>query len=161
MNHSNKWAWLAGIIDGDGSIKVGRTHQRGYTGYQLSVSICQRGEARIRQLHAIVGCGTVVPSDRQRAYWQWSVNGHDALNILRHVQSHLIWKTDECDIALQWPVGLGVPTVPGRRGWVSLPSWMHQARFWIYLRLRFLHRPQSNLGLDAESESPSAALGGI
>ena len=77
------WAWAAGFIEGEGSIRhTGKSSQR--------VECGQKHKEPLERLHALFG-GTLrlQTSGRTSPLWMWSVNGGQARYVIQGVYSLL------------------------------------------------------------------------
>lgn len=95
---STQAAYLAGLIDGEGSIVVMRRLPGGRATYR--VNVCSTTEAAVQWCLASVGTGTIVRSKRQAKahhlptlYWQcYSWN---AIEVLRQCEPYMVIKRDK------------------------------------------------------------------
>lgn len=84
-NQSNKWAWIAGLLEGEGCFSLHQRKERRNT-KSCAIHCEMTDEDVIRKLHLLSGVGTVNfrPSRKNRKpTWIWSVQKKvDILEIL-------------------------------------------------------------------------------
>jgi LAGLIDADG endonuclease len=97
-------AYLAGFLDGDGSIifQLVRRHDYAY-GYQIRASVCfyqhTRGKAGLEWLKQQLGCGYI--RDRAGAMSDYTIVGWSAVKrVLELVQPFVVFKREHVDRAL-------------------------------------------------------------
>jgi len=95
-----EWTYLAGIIDGEGSISCPEYKT-------LYLAIVNTDRKLIDWLLETLG-GTVFTTKHQGTRWKdgyrWSLFGLDAQRILRKVEPYLIIKKERARLALQLPI---------------------------------------------------------
>jgi len=101
-------AWLAGIVDGEGSIVVA---YRGSSRIGMSLSVANTDQALIDKCHQIAECGSIsdaAPRDATRKkQWQWQVHCHQAKGIINRILPYMV-ETDKrrrAALALEFPCG--------------------------------------------------------
>ena len=100
-------AWLAGFIDGEGTISVVRRAPRkgAREGYDLAVHVGNTNQDSVEYAAAVGGTqvrGAVktLPSGRKWYYVRWC--GKSALGILQAIQPFLVAKHEQCDLAIEF-----------------------------------------------------------
>ena len=103
-----KWAWLAGLIDGDGSITVYYAGKK----WQICLSIDNTDRALLEEVARITGYGKIRPLTRRKPdkyeivhkkrRYRWRVDSIGALeSILSKVYPYLVAKKRRCELALK------------------------------------------------------------
>jgi len=108
MRQALNWAYLAGLIDGEGSlgIYISRSPSRKNAAViaRLKIGMCE--EDLIRWLHKVTGNGTVttwtVKKGTSRPVWVISWNGYSAESVLRQCGPYLRLKRKQAALVLQW-----------------------------------------------------------
>ena len=93
------YAWLAGIIDGEGSIFISNTRVpgniRGFQ-YRAQMSVCNTNEELIMQVHKIANVGSIHRSREVRKDWRdkfyFNINANGMRDLLPRVIPYLILK---------------------------------------------------------------------
>lgn len=98
MNH----AYTAGLIDGEGTIGIGRTQADTYA-IRVAVGMTDVATSIIRMLEKTYG-GRINPmkpdNERCRPKLRWAVEGDEAATVLELVLPHLILKREQAKLAL-------------------------------------------------------------
>ena len=98
--------WLAGVIDTEGYITVGRRlwPANGQAYYTLTVAVGNTNLDLLDRVQAVAGCGTIRPISRRRQgtkpAWVWRAYGQDAVTIIRAVKGSLVVKGAQARLAL-------------------------------------------------------------
>ena len=112
------WAYLAGLVDADGTIAVNRWIDKRYQRHRytarLSVANCDKDI--MDWLAARLG-GSVCLSNKNapkhhRPLWRWSVCGMQAKPLLEKLLPHLKIKQKRAELALQFIATIGVAGGP-------------------------------------------------
>ncbi len=97
-----KYAYLAGFIDGDGSIMaIIERHKEKRFGWRVRIvlKITQKHQEDIAFLPVLTGCGTICKNGKT---WDWKTrNQTDIAHILSRVQPYARVKRRQVDLALQ------------------------------------------------------------
>ncbi len=100
--------WCAGIIDGEGCIRI-QTHASRYgVGYApwfgLTIGVKMIHKPTIERLQSVFAVGVIRPENRknQRTMWIWRVGGQQAIRVLSLVLPYLVTKHDEAQIGIQF-----------------------------------------------------------
>ena len=100
-------AWLAGIIDGEGSIfvmKQKRKDRERDTNYILRVTVQSTDKFMCPKIHSLVG-GPVIWEQRDKREnckntYKWQCNGKKAAKFLKAIRPYLVVKADQADVAI-------------------------------------------------------------
>lgn len=100
-------AWAAGIIDGEGCLRIKKQHSpthRLNPWYGMALRVKMIHAPAIRRLHEIFGVGSVRPEPRtnKRTLWVWEVSTDQAAMVLRKIRPYLIVKAAEADLLLEF-----------------------------------------------------------
>lgn len=93
-------AYIAGLVDGEGSIAGHKQMRRGgRPSYRLSVSIVNTDEAVIKWIGEVTGLGCIseTHSERHRSVWRWCVCQHDGVKFLNIIRPFLRIKGGQAD----------------------------------------------------------------
>ena len=111
--------YLAGLVDGEGSIGITSAFQRGKSrsrSHTLRVSITNTSETLIAWLSDTIGGGLRLKRDSRKANWKpgydWMLYAAQAEQVLLAVLPYLVIKRDQARIALEF-------RAVGRGGWVG------------------------------------------
>ena len=111
MSTPLQWAWLAGLIDGEGCIVINRQRAEGRKdlrtdSFRLFLQVTMGDRRALDHCRKIAGCGSVQPHNvsnkKANAAWCWMTSAKDAEYVLRNVLKHLIIKQDEALVALDF-----------------------------------------------------------
>ena len=109
----NKYVYLAGLVDGDGSIFIDR-HSRKNTGWcNVIISVTNTDYTLIKWLSENFGGNIVSQRNRKREWYIWRVANEPAFNIIRKIYPYLISKKKQAEIAIEfWSKKIDLRTVP-------------------------------------------------
>jgi hypothetical protein len=98
-------AYLAGFIDGEGCIQIGRNLPRGKSknlSYYLAVSVSNTNEAIINYLQSTFGgaVGNMKRKVNHRPCQNWIIRGHRARALLEMILPYLRQKKTEAELAI-------------------------------------------------------------
>ncbi len=103
------WAWLAGIIDGEGAIFLSdyKDPRRGYYGDKLLLAVQMTHEETIRKIQQITNVGQIheylpMSSSNRRISYRWSCYEQQAAAILRLCFPWLVTKRKHAEVALRF-----------------------------------------------------------
>jgi len=111
MGHKEKWAWLGGLIDGEGCIVINRQYASTRRdlrtdSFRLYVQVTMGDIKALQMCRKIAGCGSIqnhtVTNPRANAAFCWMVTAREAESLLRKLLPYLIVKQDEAIVALQF-----------------------------------------------------------
>lgn len=100
-------AYLAGIVDGEGSVTV--FHQANTGGFQLRVSICSTSRSFIEWLSEKLGKNIFTDTHKYRKgskvkdLYQVNTHGNEAQDLLRQLLPYMIIKKNHALISLEFP----------------------------------------------------------
>lgn len=110
-------AYLAGLIDGEGSIMI--NPRRNTITTRLVVTNTHRGV--LHWLPEVTGLGKVQAhrpeGDRHRATWMWVVNGDGALSLLTQIEPFMRIKRPQALLAIETQERLRDPALKADRAW--------------------------------------------
>ena len=101
------WAWLAGLMDGEGSIQITcRSRQdRISPEFSLRLQINMTDPSTVRHVRSLTHCGSIrkrrVSAGRKEQF-EWQAKQRQAAGILRRCLPYLVTKKREAEIALQF-----------------------------------------------------------
>jgi len=126
MTEEEKLAYLAGIIDGEGSIQVNKVYQGVKIYYRLSLTVVNTEEVLIIWLKENYG-GNILKVDRTRYndhykdQFRWYMHGRTAYKLLERVKGVLLLKRAQAEVGMRfWEKCLS--TNWGGRG--GRPKWV-------------------------------------
>lgn len=96
-------AYLAGIIDGEGSITIRRRTVRGRSYHQPIVRVGNTSERLITWLRGHYGGSFYMErrGDDVKPFYQWAVAGGEAETVLRRIARHVVIKDRQVELALR------------------------------------------------------------
>mgnify|MGYP001617584251 CR=1 FL=1 len=98
-----EWAWLAGILDGEGSIRIERP--RGHKLGAIRIAVRMASLETIERCREITHVGSLyeppVPDNRQKLY-QWQICGKAPIGVLRHCLPFMVTKQQQAQLALEY-----------------------------------------------------------
>lgn len=111
MNHGEKLAYLAGIIDGEGSIMLWKSEidpkRRGQ--FNLRINVTSTDKCLTDWLYENFGGHTYecnAPSRKAKPNWKkqyiWSVDRPSILKFLKDIYPFLLIKKERCEIAIKF-----------------------------------------------------------
>lgn len=144
---STDLAYLAGIIDGEGTIRVKKVRASGRdrsSTYRAHLSVGNTSKDMIEWLRVHFG-GSVhsrVFAGRWRRMWVWDVNLSSMEQVLESVRMYLVCKQPQADEVLAFLRGgvFGVSNEVGKRGFKRTPPEEIARREHHYQRTRQLNR---------------------
>ena len=96
-------AYMAGIIDGEGSISICKPNRSQPTNFALSMAVCSIDEILIRWIHRRFGgytCSEGRTPSRKKVYYRWAASGPQAALILEATRDWLTIKQSKADWAI-------------------------------------------------------------
>jgi hypothetical protein len=106
MNKTER-AWLAGIIDGEGSISISDHRKKGRW-FRLDLDVGMTHRETIYRIQTLTGRGNIdlrEPKKEEHSQcWIWRVSGPDAQAILKEIKPYLVTKRDHAETALEFPL---------------------------------------------------------
>jgi len=98
------WAWLAGLIDGDGSIQFKKSQNRRKTcnpSYTAIVSIHMYSRSAIEKAASIMGSSVHGYRNYEKTLWTTTVHGPKAQRVLETILPFLTAKRCEAQLLLE------------------------------------------------------------
>lgn len=108
------WAYLAGLIDGDGCISIGRA---GPTTFLLRLAITNTNKGLLDWVVSNTRCGTVKHQSTMPGWktcYQWYVDGWKSRSILEAILPYSVSKQEQIKVALSF-LSLGRSHAPHKR----------------------------------------------
>ena len=133
-------AYLAGIIDGEGSIGIGTSSVTIRYSGTITVSIANTNPKLILWLQDKLGGKTYnrgKPTPESKAAFVWRVQGDNAVSVLNAVRSFLILKQEQADIVLAYHA---LRPSPGSGIQNKLTDETKIRRLELYTQLRVLNK---------------------
>lgn len=102
-----KWAYLGGILDGEGTIQVNKKNNKGNKSpaYSIAVEVGNTDKRLIDWLEQKFGGGTWF-EESKKANWKdkhtWTVTGYNAHKLLSKVKDNLLLKKEQAEIAIRF-----------------------------------------------------------
>lgn len=130
------YAWLAGFIDGEGTITINRSG----TGYSPFLVVTNTNQAILKEIASVLGVGCCVArGDTRRGatrlpVYQYYAYGQDALLVIRRVYSHLRVKQPRADLVLAFPIA------PRAHRGAPVPQSIREEQARIYTELAALNQ---------------------
>lgn len=142
MTEEERMAYLAGIIDGEGTIAIDKKKHKGgrngqkYYGYEIVFSAPNTSYELISWLKKNFGGNiTTYKPEGRRPYWRWQLaNKQKIKELLKGMRPYLIVKGKQADLALEYSVRCNY--LFGRRG---VPLWLNKRREGYHLAMKALH----------------------
>jgi|GEM_PF-1581379 hypothetical protein len=139
-------SWLAGVIDGEGSIFLSKltqgnwTYRRGFI-YVASMSLSNSNEAFLRKVQEIIGKGSVnfCAEDREgwKDRWLYRCAGRVLRGLLPQLVPHLLIKKRNAEIMLQYLSFVDANPMDGRRR--VIPAGYYETLDSLYLAIKKLN----------------------
>jgi hypothetical protein len=155
-------AYLAGVLDGEGSICIFRsTHRDGSPRHWINVTIGNTHHGVLEWIRSIFG-GRIASNAEQykpqnHETWRWRVNAKEAAITLRLVSAYLKIKTEQASIAIEFQEHIEQCSQPGTTKPKSADelAWREAQKGLLSqknLRYRPVIVPDSELESEAEDE---------
>jgi hypothetical protein len=110
-------AYLAGFIDGEGSIMIVPR----FTTFSTTLQASNTNRNVLDWIASTTGVGGVFAgrkaSGPNRATWQWICHGDGAETVLRQIRPHIKVKAEQADLAIDTQSRLRVPALKADRTW--------------------------------------------
>jgi len=114
---NNDAAYIAGIIDGEGSIGVMSQHhntENKTSTYRLRLRVTNTHLGVIEWLRLKIGCGNInlikKPLKHYRQAYELAWSGLTAINIIRQLYPYMIIKRNQAEVAFEFERTLDEPT---------------------------------------------------
>lgn len=107
MNHIEKYAYLAGIIDGEGTISM--YFYKRLNRYFLTFEVYNNCPKLVQWLETNIGGysrAITSPSRKDKINWKttyvWRLQNNEILEVLRNLLPFLVSKKEQCEIAIKF-----------------------------------------------------------
>lgn len=111
-------AYLAGIIDGEGSIIL---HLRDGKSVAMYLSVTNSSRAMLEWIKDKTGVGSICDQkqegERNKATWFWRCSGDAAVSVIQQIRQCLVVKAVQADLALEVQQRLRDPALKADRSW--------------------------------------------
>jgi len=122
-NHPMFLAYVAGIVDGEGSIGIYEnttTRRRGKSQFYMQVSITNTDKTLLDMIQRrwpsyLPDAPRKRPSPRHKTVWRWRVASRKALSFLRDIRPYLFMKADRADLAIKFQTEIMRQSCVGNR----------------------------------------------
>jgi hypothetical protein len=125
-------AWLAGLIDGEGSVLLSRSGKS----YSPVITVGMTHEDTILHVHRLVP-GSMIHRQQQAKGWKdaycWTVGGRRAVALAMQLVPYAVTKREQLMLLMRFPTG-------NWRGKLPVPETVKDEREGIYDGLRVLNR---------------------
>lgn len=103
-------AYLAGIVDGEGSISIGHqkdSRPRGADYYYLLLTITNTSEDLLTWVTSVTGRGNYYEKSRKgslgkKRCYSWTARGWSAADVLKEIAPHMIVKQRKAELGIQF-----------------------------------------------------------
>lgn len=139
-------AWLAGFLDGEGSLMVLRTVRRKYVSYVPAISATSTTPALVQTVYRL--CGGKVskpfqPKGNSKTAQVWMLTGKRVGPVLRKVSPYLVAKRQQAELLIVLREDISDRAHPGVSRFVTDPE-KHRRREEIWLKVKALNRRGRN-----------------
>jgi hypothetical protein len=134
------YAYLAGVIDGEGCIRIQRVRARGVVRYQLRLHVANTSRALMDWLEMTFG-GHAYARKKPHGgvVWDWHVKNGHVPDVLRLVLPYLIVKREEALLAFEFRAAVRKPNDPR---YLSLDQQSRQEDCWRRMgQLKYANSP--------------------
>lgn len=147
-------AYLAGIVDGEGSLVMGNYSCNKKTGvphYHTSLEINNTGKELIDWLHKIFGGAVIAYTAKQHAkncrlqVFRWIANGDRLTHLCELILPYVTIKRRQVEIMLQMRDTYKPMTKAGQQGFRGLSDEILSLRQSLFLEIRSLHCRKGSL----------------
>lgn len=140
---SSQLAYIAGIIDGEGSIMIARkrsARSRGGWTYALTASVTNTSRPLIDWLHQTTGLGHIAPHfdarPENKSAWLWSLWSREAQSLIEQVLPFLLVKRQHAELGLRFQSTMRL------NGGLTEEEWLERAK--MHETMRLLNRRGRN-----------------
>ena len=135
-----KLAYLAGIIDGEGTIVIAkqkiREGRKNHL-YSLRMQVGNSEKRLIDWLQENFGGSIHIMRERhERKFYQWTVGSKDTYKLLKEMKYYLVIKEEQADIGIKF-YERTLSHKPGRK----VPMWLSEKREELFQKMKDLHLP--------------------
>ena len=96
----NFWPWLAGFIDGEGTLQVWRHDNGGYIGYRPNLSITNNSRETLEFIESVLGAGGIRRGDRK--VWHYVVTANTLRSVLPKILPFLRVKKRQAELLQEY-----------------------------------------------------------
>lgn len=145
-------AYLAGIIDGEGSIYIGNYSRSKVTGteyYQTAIEVTNTAESLIDWLITHIGgrknCYTAkqTPQNSRKPVFRWIATGDLVTHICKYIYPYLVIKIRQCEIMMEMRKTYDETGVRAKfsikDGTPAVPHHIQQRRLELFNEIKALH----------------------
>ena len=142
-------AYLAGIVDGEGSIYIGNFSSNPKTGvpyYQTNIQVTNTDEKLIDWLYQTFGglkstrTRKQMPHNSRKQVYMWTASGDRVTHLCEEILPYLICKTRQAQIMLEMRKTFGwVGFIKGKQGTQEVPIEVLETRQRLMNEMRALH----------------------
>jgi len=137
-------AYVAGIIDGEGSLTIGMNKARSWKSpsYQVSVFVtmtCLETIQALHRFHPGASGGQYKDHPKWKEQFRWIISDRSSLVVLKQVLPHLICKRKQAELLIEMQESKINPMTQAT-GHKGLPDEVNQRRAEIVTRLRELNK---------------------
>lgn len=144
MNDDNKWAWLAGFLEGEGSFQIVKAHPpRSVTTYNPQISATNCGLMLVDRCKKIAGGHILGPHglghERYKPSYRWVLKGRGVGPTIERLMPFLILKREQAEILLLFRSEVTIGSVTGSFGRARAQDSLRQRRETMKLALHALN----------------------
>lgn len=142
-------AYLAGIIDGEGSIYIGAYSRNKTTGvphYQTNIEVTNTSEALIDWLVENIGgrkfsyTAAQMAKNCRKQVFRWTAQGESVLHICYYIKPYLIIKKKQCEIMIDMRLTFAHTGIAKNRfGSRGVPAEIQEQRHKYWQEIKALH----------------------
>lgn len=140
MNEKEKIAYLAGIIDGEGTIAIAKQkirESRKNHLYSLRMSVGNSDKRLIDWLKENFGGSIhIMKEGHGRKFYQWTLGSKDTYKLLKEMKDYLVIKKEQADIGIEFYK----KTLRHNSG-ERVPMWLSTKREELFQKMKDLHLP--------------------
>ncbi len=136
MTLGEQLAYVAGIVDGEGSFNIGHNSP---CAYQLSLKVSMTSQAAIRKVGGILP-GSVNPEPDEYGFHRFAAQSKKAAQCCQMLLPYLAGKLRQAEIGLRFSK---LPTLQGKRP-RTYPEWLRSAKENLRLEIIKSHAPNLN-----------------
>jgi len=132
---STELAYIAGLIDGEGTIGFGHKKKEDIATYALRLRVGMSDENAIRWLQRTSGFGKITFRDlshrRRQNHWVWSVFSKQAADVLGEALPYLLVKKPQAELAILFQKSKGQPLIRLRGAHRVAPEILELRRHYV------------------------------
>ena len=135
-----KLAYLAGIIDGEGTITIAKSKiRKGRKNhlYSLRMSVGNSDKRLIDWLKENFGGSIhIMREGHGRKFYQWTLGSKDTYRLLKEIKKYSIIKEEQADIGIEF-----YKKTLRRNSGERVPMWLNKKREELFQKMKDLHLP--------------------